>query len=62
MKIVVSRQIEERKSNNKIHYILTVVYELFREKGRTDTTKLIVAFRNFPYRNRKWKVCISISV
>jgi len=53
MKIEFSRQIAEKQSNNKFHYLLPGGDELFHENGRTDTTKLIVAFRNFPYRNRK---------
>ena len=51
MRLEFSRQIFEQSSNIKCHENLSVRAELFQVHGqtqrKTDTTKLIVAFRNF---------------
>ena len=51
MKTEFSRQIAVKQSNNTCRYFFPKGGELFHESGGTDTTKLILAFRNFPYRN-----------
>ena len=47
MKLEYSRQFFEKYSNIKFMEIRPVGAELFHSHGRTDKTKLIVAFRNF---------------
>ena len=51
MKLIFSRQIFVRSSNNNFHQNPSVGAELFHSdgqtKGQTDMTKLAVGFRNF---------------
>jgi len=74
MKFEFSREILEKYSNINVMKIRPVQVELFhverRRDGRTDVTKLIVAFRNFakgpknsPYRMSKPQfTCLDIIV
>ena len=47
MELEFSRQILEKYSDIKFQEIRPVGVELFRADGRTDMTKLTVAFRSF---------------
>ena len=47
MKLEFCLQIFEKSSNIKFHEIYSVGAELLHVDGRTNMTKLIVAFRNF---------------
>jgi hypothetical protein len=47
MKLEFSQQVFEKYSDSKFHENPSSVAELFRADGRTDLTKLIVAFRKF---------------
>jgi len=53
MKFEFSRQILEKCLNVRL-----VGNELFHANGRTDMTKLTVAFRNFVNAPKKWCKCI----
>jgi hypothetical protein len=57
MKLYASRQIFEKfsKTSNFIK-IRTVAAELFHVDERTDTTKLIVAFRNFANAPKNYEI------
>jgi len=59
MKIEFSRHIFKKFSTLNLIKILSLLAELFHEDGRTDMTKVIVAFRNFakaPKTEFIWKI------
>jgi hypothetical protein len=53
MKLEISRQIFDKAQISSFIKIRPMGAELFQADGQTDTTKLIVAFRNFEKARKK---------